>query len=179
MMGARETRKAAASARLAATTLLLALALAPFAARPAAAGLAGLDLVDAQGARLTETAPAGVTLVGLWATWCPSCRTELPELVALGHELSERGVRLVLVSVDRTPEKAARYLEGMAYAGDAAYDPGARSATKIGIEGIPTVLVLDASGKEQARIVGSGKKAMSQIRAEVAALQPIKTVRIQ
>jgi thiol-disulfide isomerase/thioredoxin len=157
--------------RLAAAALAAALVFAPVAARRAEAGLGGLDLVDAQGARVTTPAPAAVTLVGLWATWCPSCRSELPDLIALGKELSESGVRLVLVSVDRTPEKAVRYLENMAYAGDVAYDPGARSATKIGIEGIPTVLVLDASGKEQARIIGSGKKSMGRIRAEVAALQ--------
>jgi thiol-disulfide isomerase/thioredoxin len=153
----------------------LALACAALAAPPASAGLAGLELVDAQGARWTAAEPAApATLVGLWATWCPSCRTELPELVALGKELSESGVRLVLVSVDRTPEKAARYLEAMSYQGDAAYDPGARSSTKLGVEGIPTVLVLDAAGKEQARIVGSGKGTMARIRAEVDAVRQVK-----
>ena len=141
------------------------------AARPASADLAGLQLIDAQGGRFATTRPAApVTLVGLWATWCPSCRTELPELIGLGKELAPKGVELVLVSVDRTPEKASRYLQSMTYAGTAAYDPGARSATKLGVEGIPTVLILDASGREQKRVVGSGKDAMTRIRAEVSQL---------
>src|SRR4030095_2390923 len=128
------------------------------AAMPASADFAGLQLIDAQGGRFTQTTPrAQVTLVGLWATWCPSCRSELPELVALGKELKLKGVELILVSVDRTPEKAARYLQSMTYAGTAAYDPGARSVTRLGVEGIPTVLILDANGREQKRVVGSGK----------------------
>ena len=143
------------------------------AASPAKAGsLAGLTLIDAQGGPYRPAAAeAGtVTLVGLWATWCPSCRSELPDLIRLEHELKPKGVRLVLVSVDRTPEKAANYLARMGYAGEAAYDPGARSATRLGIDGIPTVIVLDAAGRERERIVGSGKQAEARLRAEVAAL---------
>jgi thiol-disulfide isomerase/thioredoxin len=142
-------------------------------ASPAKAGsLAGLTLIDAQGGPYTPAAAeAGtVTLVGLWATWCPSCRSELPDLIRLEHELKPKGVRLVLVSVDRTPEKAASYLARMNYTGEAAYDPGARSATRLGIDGIPTVIVLDATGRERERIVGSGKSATARLRAEVAAL---------
>ena len=145
------------------------------AAMPAAADLGGLQLIDAQGGHFTQASSAPVTMVGLWATWCPSCRSELPELVALGKELKAKGVELVLVSVDRTPEKAARYLEAMTYTGTAAYDPGARSATRLGVEGIPTVLILDASGREQKRVVGSGKAALTRIRAEVAQLLDSQT----
>ena len=156
-------------------TLGLLLGCVALAAMPAAADLAGLQLIDAQGGRFTHTASPRVTVVGLWATWCPSCRTELPELVALGKELKGQGVELVLVSVDRTPEKAARYLQQLTYSGTAAYDPGARSATRLGVEGIPTVLILDANGREQKRVVGSGKAAMTRIRAEVAQLLETQT----
>ncbi len=104
--------------------LLIALGAQPDAAAagtPKVAGgtLAGLTLIDAQGGPYAPAAAndGTVTLVGLWATWCPSCRTELPELIRIGHELQSKGVRLVLVSVDRTPEKAASYLARMNYAG--------------------------------------------------------------
>jgi hypothetical protein len=74
------------------------------------------------------------------------------------------------VSVDRTPEKAAHYLNRMGYSGEAAYDPGARSATRLGVTGIPTVIVLDAGGRERQRVVGSGKEAVARLRAEIAAM---------
>jgi len=43
---------------------------------------------------------ARAVLVNVWATWCMPCREEMPDLVRLHREFSERGFRLVLVSAD-------------------------------------------------------------------------------
>ncbi len=154
---------------------ILVMALPPAAAAAPAGGaadpLAGLALTDARGARYAgPVLPGRVLIVGFWATWCPSCRTEMPALIELGAELEPAGGELLLVSVDRTPAKAARHLEGLGYQGEAAYDPGARSATAAGITGIPTTLLLDATGAERGRIVGSGAESLARIRAEARAL---------
>lgn len=51
----------------------------------------------------------GVTLVNVWASWCPYCRAEHGELMAL----SERpGIRLFGIVSDDTEEKVAEYLRG-------------------------------------------------------------------
>lgn len=68
------------------------------AAQPADAP-AVLAAVQAPGAK--------ATVLNVWATWCEPCREEFPDLVRLGHEYSDRGVRLVLVSGDFDTEKAA------------------------------------------------------------------------
>lgn len=68
------------------------------AAQPADAP-AVLAAVQAPGAK--------ATVLNVWATWCEPCREEFPDLVRLGHEYSNRGVRLVLVSGDFDTEKAA------------------------------------------------------------------------
>jgi peroxiredoxin len=39
-------------------------------------------------------------LVNFWATWCPPCRAETPDLVALHHRFSDRDLTLVGISVD-------------------------------------------------------------------------------
>lgn len=44
--------------------------------------------------------PGQPTLVNLWATWCPPCRTELAEFSEAADALSKAGVRVVAVSVD-------------------------------------------------------------------------------
>ena len=41
-----------------------------------------------------------VTLVNLWATWCPPCRSEMPALLRVARAHHADGVRLMLVSVD-------------------------------------------------------------------------------
>jgi thiol-disulfide isomerase/thioredoxin len=70
--------------------LLAALAAAP-APRPADA-----DAVLAE----VRKPGASAVLVNVWATWCLPCREEFPDLMRVAKELSERGVRLVLVSAD-------------------------------------------------------------------------------
>jgi thiol-disulfide isomerase/thioredoxin len=155
-----------------ATALAAAPAPAPVAA-PAGAPFppGGLAFATASGERYAmTTAPGRIRLVSFWATWCPSCRVELPSLVELGAELAPAGGELLLVSVDRTPAKAARHLESLEYRGEAAYDPGARTATAAGITGIPTTLLLDAAGVERGRVVGSGPESLERIRAAARSL---------
>jgi thiol-disulfide isomerase/thioredoxin len=138
-----------------------------------ASPLAGLALVDRSGAPYSarSSPPPPVTLVGIWATWCPSCRDELPALIAFGRELEREGGRLLLVSVDRTPEKGVRHLAAIGYQGEAAYDPGGKSVGgRLGITGIPTVVVLDRAGRERDRIVGSAPAARARIRASALAV---------
>jgi thiol-disulfide isomerase/thioredoxin len=43
---------------------------------------------------------ARVVLVNMWATWCPPCREEFPDLVRLERAYRDRGLRLIFVSGD-------------------------------------------------------------------------------
>ena len=49
---------------------------------------------------------AQLVLLNVWATWCIPCREEFPDLLRLGREYRERGLRLVLVSGDFDSELA-------------------------------------------------------------------------
>lgn len=42
----------------------------------------------------------GVTLVNVWATWCPPCRAEMPALLRVARAHRADGMRLMLVSTD-------------------------------------------------------------------------------
>jgi peroxiredoxin len=48
-----------------------------------------------------------VVLLHFWATWCDSCRTEMPILARLGSELGTRGLELLTVSADDTHDRKA------------------------------------------------------------------------
>jgi len=47
-----------------------------------------------------------VVLINFWATWCPPCRAEMPELVKLQREYAKEGLQII--GVTYPPEKKAR-----------------------------------------------------------------------
>jgi thiol-disulfide isomerase/thioredoxin len=53
---------------------------------------------------------AQAVLVNLWASWCGPCREEFPDLVKLQRDYQSKGLRVIFVSWDETPEIAAKFL---------------------------------------------------------------------
>jgi peroxiredoxin len=45
-----------------------------------------------------------VILLNFWATWCPPCRTETPELVRMHNRYSGQGFEVVGISMDDDPQ---------------------------------------------------------------------------
>ncbi len=48
-----------------------------------------------------------VILLNFWATWCPPCRAELPDLDRVSRRFSARGVVAIGISLDRGDTAAA------------------------------------------------------------------------
>ncbi len=80
-------------------------------AAPAAPDTAGLPEVVPVTAddlrRIVDQSDARAVVLNVWATWCGPCREEFPDLVRLGRDYRDRGVRLVLVSGDFDDELGA------------------------------------------------------------------------
>lgn len=71
---------------------------------PLFAALVPLDETGFQ--KLVSDHKGKVVLYDFWATWCDSCRAELPQLVRLETKLRSQGFELVTISADE-PEAAA------------------------------------------------------------------------
>lgn len=54
-----------------------------------------------------------VVIVNFWATWCPPCRDEMPELVALQQAYKDKNVVVLGVALDE-PAQVAQYLKSTA-----------------------------------------------------------------
>jgi thiol-disulfide isomerase/thioredoxin len=53
-----------------------------------------------------------VLLLNFWATWCPPCRIEIPELIALQEEYRDRGLEIVGIAID-DPQVTRDYVNAM------------------------------------------------------------------
>jgi thiol-disulfide isomerase/thioredoxin len=64
-------------------------------------------LDEASFQRLVEAHKGKVILYNFWATWCDSCRAELPHLIRLQAKLKSQGFELIAISADEPEQDAA------------------------------------------------------------------------
>jgi thiol-disulfide isomerase/thioredoxin len=108
---------------------------------------ADFTLTDLQGKSWTLRELHGkVVLVNFWATWCPPCRKEMPDLDALYKRFKDEG--LVILAVD--DEEAAKvkpFLTERPVTYPILLDPGRKVNDLFHIDGIPKSFVYDREGK--------------------------------
>jgi len=112
-----------------------------------------------------------VLVVNFWATWCPPCRTEIPEFIKLQTKYGAQGLQFVGIAIDETAKvQAFSDQMGINYpvlVGD--LDAVALSqATGNRLGGLPYTLILDRSGK----IVATELGGLSTAKLE-ATLEPL------
>ena len=62
-----------------------------------------LQVRDLRGNSVTKSDWGGkVVLVNFWATWCPPCREEIPELIELQKQYGDR-LQIIGISEDEDP----------------------------------------------------------------------------
>jgi peroxiredoxin len=108
---------------------------------------ADFTLADLEGRKWTLKSLRGkVVLVNFWATWCPPCRKEIPDLEALYRRF--KGQSLVVLGIsddDATKVRAFARHEKIGY--PVLLDSG-RTVTKLySVVGIPMSFVYDRGGK--------------------------------
>lgn len=85
-----------------------------------------------------------LVLMTFWASWCGPCRLELPELAELAHEFEDRGLVVLAVSLDASPQAGIRFLERGEIDIDA-YRIRPEDQDVIGVTSIPTTILLDGN----------------------------------
>lgn len=113
-------------------------------------------------------------VLNFWATWCPPCQREMPLLDDMQKEYSSRGLTIVGVDLEESPETVGRYVESVGVTYPIWLDDPARVGTdrtrdlytKIGGIGLPTTVFIDQGGVIQGSQVGELSRGVLQSRIE-------------
>jgi thiol-disulfide isomerase/thioredoxin len=108
------------------------------------------NVTDVAGRPLSVANDKGkVVLVDFWATWCPPCRAELPNVIAAYQKYHAQGFDIIGVSLDDDKDKLLSFIKDQNLPWPQYYD-GLRwdnkLAVKYGIRAIPADFLLDRNG---------------------------------
>ncbi len=98
-------------------------------------------------------------VVNYWATWCPPCREELPELEVF-HNSRDDAMVIGINKEDIRVEKLKRFMEEQFLSFPVLREPpGARSALGA-LRGLPTTFIIDPQGRARMKKTGPVTNAM-------------------
>jgi thiol-disulfide isomerase/thioredoxin len=105
------------------------------------------DLRNDRGNRVSLEAYRGrVVLVNLWASWCPPCRAEMPDLQRLANAYAGTGIAIVGVNEGESAARARAFAESLAIRFPIWVDDRQRYGRTYAALGLPTTVILDRRG---------------------------------
>ncbi len=135
------------------------LAMAKLAADDAQRDDADFTLTDLNGHNWTRKGLAGkVVVVNFWATWCPPCRKEMPDLDVLYKKFKGQG--LVVLSISDEQEAVVRaFLRTRPVSYPVMLDKGRQVNELYRVEGIPKTYIYGRDGKLAAESIDMRTRA--------------------
>ncbi len=108
---------------------------------------ADFTLAELGGKTWTLKAQRGkVVVLNFWATWCPPCRKEMPDLETLYQQFKDQGLVILAIS-DEDAGKVRLFIAQQKVTYPILLDPGRKVNELFQIEGIPKTFVYDRNGK--------------------------------
>ena len=102
-----------------------------------------------------------VVLVNFWATWCPPCRKEMPDLQSLSKKFKDKG-SVVLAISDEDAAKVKPFVSAQDMKYPILLDPEKKTAQLFQVQGIPHSFLYDREGKMVAQAIDMRTKHQFQ-----------------
>jgi peroxiredoxin len=123
---------------------------------PAQIGTTAPDFTVNDGQRsVTLSQLRGKTvLLNFWATWCPPCVQEVPDLVAMQRQMGDK-VTVVAVSMDVDESAYQAFTQKNMQGVLTVRDPDHKSSAEYGTFAYPESFLIDKNGKIQRKFIGA------------------------
>jgi peroxiredoxin len=87
-----------------------------------------------------------IVLMNLWASWCPPCRAEMPDLQRLANAYGRRGIAIVGVNEGESAERARVFADSLGIRFPIWVDASQRYGRTYAALGLPTTVIVDRRG---------------------------------
>ena len=95
-----------------------------------------------------------VVFLNFWATWCESCREEMPSMERLYKEFKGQGLEIVAVNVKEKRQDALAFAKELNLTYPVLLDPEGEVGLLYGAFGLPVTYLIDRKGVVLARLWG-------------------------
>jgi len=96
-----------------------------------------------------------VVLVNFWASWCPPCIYEMPELVRLQQRLADRPFEILTLNVGEKKYRVRKFVKLINFSLPVLLDTSKDTFNAWGVKTLPTTLLVDAVGRVRYRVLGN------------------------
>ena len=86
-------------------------------------------------------------LLVFFATWCPPCRKEVPELIHLNDKYGSQGLKLIATSVDNSANVLNSFIKKHSINYTVWHDSNREGSTAYQVRGIPTNILINKAGE--------------------------------
>ncbi|OGT25367.1 MAG: hypothetical protein A2Z17_04700 [Gammaproteobacteria bacterium RBG_16_66_13] len=121
-----------------------------------------VKLLDGQTVELADY-QGEVVWINFWATWCPPCRAEMPDIQEVFETYRDQGLRVIALSIGEQRSDVQGYVDRTGLGFDIGLDSDTAIAARYRVVGIPTHYFVDRDGTlREIRIGALNKKGMEE-----------------
>jgi peroxiredoxin len=120
-------------------------------------------LTDLDGNEVSLSSYRGkAVFLNFWATWCPPCRFEMPEMEGLYQEYKNKDVVIIGVDLMEYASSVSSFVEENGYSWTFVIDSTGEVTADYAVTGIPASFFIDKKGIIRALQVGAMSRALME-----------------
>lgn len=125
----------------------------------------GFQMVDLEGNAVAfESLKGKVIFLNIWATWCPPCVAEMPNIQRLYEKVGSDKIAFVMLSVDQAgADKVKKFIKRKGFTFPV-YMPAGQLPQEFYSQAIPTTFIISPEGKIVARQEGMAEYDTKEVR---------------
>lgn len=110
-----------------------------------------------------------VIFLNFWATWCPPCKKEMPDVESIYKEYEENKKDVIILGINSEKEnEVKKFLKDRGYTFPTVIDENSEVMRKYFIQAFPTSFVIDKEGNVYGYVMGGlTKEQIKQVIEEV------------